>query len=114
MVLLSTLVDSSGEEQKIQYNSPAPTLRTPADSTASWLDVSTDDEHFINQNTVYAVVLYISFSKQAEDGCKNGCNFLDEAIIILYGEGDFSDPCHDKLRDEYNQWKRIPHLRYVA
>ncbi|XP_050532819.1 uncharacterized protein LOC126900865 [Daktulosphaira vitifoliae] len=86
----NTCTDSccSGEEQEILQCSPPLSLRTPADSTASWLD--------------------------AEDEYKNGNNFLEEATIILYGEGDFCDPCHDKLREEYKQWKRIPHLRITG
>ncbi|XP_003247147.2 uncharacterized protein LOC100570824 isoform X1 [Acyrthosiphon pisum] len=63
------------------------TLPTPEDSTASWLDAED--------------------SYQATD-------FLDEASRILHDEEDFSDACHDRLRSEYKQWKRIPHLRVIG
>ncbi|XP_026805578.1 uncharacterized protein LOC113548738 [Rhopalosiphum maidis] len=60
---------------------------TPEDSIASWLD--------------------------AEDSFQD-TNFLDETQRILHNEEDFSDACHDRLRSEYEQWKRIPHLRIIG
>lgn len=47
---------------------------------------------------------------QADDSYE-AADFLDESSRILHGEEDISDACHDRLRFEYEQWKRIPHLR---
>uniref|UniRef100_A0A2S2N804 Uncharacterized protein n=1 Tax=Schizaphis graminum TaxID=13262 RepID=A0A2S2N804_SCHGA len=60
---------------------------TPEDSIASWLDA--EDSYQVT-------------------------NFLDETQRILHNEEDFSDACHDRLRSEYEQWKRIPHLRIIG
>ncbi|XP_050429480.1 uncharacterized protein LOC126838806 isoform X3 [Adelges cooleyi] len=90
----NTSLDSCRDEDDDDFvrgvNTPyrSPALRTPADSTASWLD--------------------------AEECCRNGAEFLDEATSILHDEGEFSDLYHDQLRVEYEQWKKIPHLRVIG
>ncbi|VVC31404.1 Hypothetical protein CINCED_3A009053 [Cinara cedri] len=82
----STSPDSCYTNLFYEDRSPM-TLPTPDDSTASWLDA--DDSYQV-------------------------ADFFEESSRILHDEDDFSDAFHDRLRFEYEQWKKIPHLRIIG